>query len=105
VTPVPVRGAQGPVGVDAMSQYEGDDYDEPVSCVECGRIHELQESRFCPHHKGLCRRCWDAHQGVCRNGSIQHPFKPYGHASAYPDPRNVPCWCGSPKAEHREKCS
>ena len=37
-----------------------DDWDEPVTCGRCGRVHELQESFFCPPCavEGWCKRCW-----------------------------------------------
>ena len=39
---------------------DNDDWDEPVTCGRCGRVHELQESFFCPPCavEGWCKRCW-----------------------------------------------
>lgn len=50
-----------------MPEWIEEPWEEPVTCSECGKTHELQDSYFCPvvgcyEGKGLCHRCKLAHQ-------------------------------------------
>lgn len=48
-------------------RWPDEPWDEPVSCVDCERTHELQESFFCQRCKGggYCRLCWRSHPEKC----------------------------------------